>query len=33
VVLVGLIGYFMDLGLRAVQRRALFWSGEERSAK
>jgi NitT/TauT family transport system permease protein len=33
VVLVGLIGYFMHLGLRAVQRRALFWSGEQRSAK
>jgi NitT/TauT family transport system permease protein len=33
VVLVGLIGYFMNLGLRAVQRRALFWSGEERSAR
>lgn len=33
VVLVGLIGYFMNLGLRVIQRRTLFWSGEERSAK
>ena len=33
VVLVGLIGYLMNLGLRAVQRRTLFWAGEERSAQ
>ena len=33
VVLVGLVGYLVNVGLRAVQRRALFWSGEERSAQ
>jgi NitT/TauT family transport system permease protein len=33
VVLVGLIGYLVNVGLRAVQRRALFWAGEERSAQ
>jgi NitT/TauT family transport system permease protein len=31
VVLVGLIGYFMNIGLRTIQRRTLFWSGEERA--
>ncbi len=33
VVLVGLIGYLMNLGLRVLQRRTLFWSGEERSVQ
>jgi ABC-type nitrate/sulfonate/bicarbonate transport system permease component len=33
VILVGLIGYLMNVGLRALQRRTLFWAGEERSAK
>ena len=33
VVLVGLFGYLMNLGLRALERRTLFWSGEERSAQ
>ena len=31
VILVGLIGYLMNVGLRALQRRTLFWAGEERS--
>ena len=33
VVLVGLLGYLVNVGLRAVQRRTLFWAGEERSAQ
>ena len=33
VILVGLIGYLMNVGLRVVQRRTLFWAGEERSAQ
>jgi NitT/TauT family transport system permease protein len=33
VVLVALLGYAVNVGLRAVQRRALFWAGEERSAR
>ena len=33
VVLVGLIGYLVNVGLRVLQRRTLFWSGEERSAQ
>jgi NitT/TauT family transport system permease protein len=33
VVLVALIGYGINVALRAVQRRALFWAGEERSAQ
>jgi NitT/TauT family transport system permease protein len=31
VILVGLIGYLMNVGLRLLQRRMLFWAGEERS--
>ena len=31
VVLVALIGFAVNVGLRAVQRRTLFWAGEERS--
>ena len=31
VVLVALLGYGVNLALRAVQRRTLFWAGEERS--
>jgi ABC-type nitrate/sulfonate/bicarbonate transport system permease component len=31
-VLVALLGYGMNIVLRAVQRRTLFWAGEERSA-
>ena len=33
VVLVGMIGYLMNVGLRVLQRRTLFWAGEERSAQ
>jgi NitT/TauT family transport system permease protein len=33
VVLVGLVGYLVNVGLRSLQRRTLFWSGEERSAR
>ena len=33
VVLVGLIGYLVNVGLRAVQRRTLFWAGEERATR
>ena len=33
VVLVGLLGYLINVGLRMVERRTLFWSGEERSAR
>ncbi len=32
VVLVALLGYSVNVALRVVQRRALFWAGEERSA-
>jgi NitT/TauT family transport system permease protein len=32
VVLVGLLGYALNLGLRSTQRRLVFWVGEERSA-
>jgi NitT/TauT family transport system permease protein len=33
VILVGLIGYLMNVGLRVLQRRMLFWAGEERSTQ
>jgi len=33
VVLVALFGYGVNVGLRALQRRTLFWAGEERSAQ
>jgi NitT/TauT family transport system permease protein len=33
IVLVSLLGYLVNVGLRAVQRRTLFWAGEERSAQ
>jgi len=33
VVLVSLIGFVINVGLRAVQRRTLFWAGEDRSAQ
>src|SRR4029077_13823781 len=33
VVLVSLIGFAVNVGLRAVERRTLFWAGEERSAQ
>ena len=33
IVLVAFIGYLVNIGLRVVQRRTLFWSGEERSAR
>lgn len=33
IVLAALIGYLVNIGLRIVQRRTLFWSGEERSAR
>jgi len=33
VILVGLIGYLVNVGLRVLQRRTLFWAGEERSAR
>jgi ABC-type nitrate/sulfonate/bicarbonate transport system permease component len=33
VVLVSFLGYLVNVGLRAVQRRTLFWAGEERSAQ
>jgi NitT/TauT family transport system permease protein len=33
VIVVGLIGYLMNVGLRALQRRTLFWAGEERSTQ
>ena len=32
-VLVSFLGYLVNVGLRAVQRRTLFWAGEERSAQ
>jgi NitT/TauT family transport system permease protein len=33
IVLVAVIGYAVNVGLRAVQRRTLFWAGEERSTQ
>jgi NitT/TauT family transport system permease protein len=33
VVLVSFLGYLVNVGLRAVQRRTLFWAGEERSVQ
>jgi NitT/TauT family transport system permease protein len=33
VVLVGLFGYAINLALRGVQRRTLFWAGEERATQ
>lgn len=33
VVLVSLLGYAVNVGLRAVQRRALFWAGEEQATQ
>ena len=33
VVLVALLGYGVNVALRAVQRRTLFWAGEERSVQ
>jgi ABC-type nitrate/sulfonate/bicarbonate transport system permease component len=33
VLLVGLLGYLINAGLRAAERRALFWVGEERLAR
>jgi NitT/TauT family transport system permease protein len=33
VVLVAAIGFAVNVGLRALQRRTLFWAGEERSAR
>ncbi len=33
VVLVSFLGYLVNVGLRVVQRRTLFWAGEERSAQ
>jgi ABC-type nitrate/sulfonate/bicarbonate transport system permease component len=33
VVLVGLVGYLVNVGLRVLERRTLFWAGEERSAQ
>ena len=33
VALVSFLGYLVNVGLRAVQRRTLFWAGEERSAQ
>jgi NitT/TauT family transport system permease protein len=33
VVLVSLLGFAVNAGLRAVQRRTLFWAGEERSTQ
>jgi NitT/TauT family transport system permease protein len=33
VIVVGLIGYLMNVGLRVLQRRTLFWAGEERSSQ
>jgi len=33
VVLVSLLGLAVNAGLRVVQRRTLFWAGEERSAQ
>jgi NitT/TauT family transport system permease protein len=33
VVLVSLLGYSVNLLLRAVQRRVVFWAGEERAAQ
>ena len=29
---VALLGYFVNAGLRAAERRAIFWGGEERRA-
>lgn len=33
VVLVSFLGYLVNAGLRAVERRTIFWAGEERSAQ
>lgn len=33
VILVGLIGYLTNVALRVLQRRTLFWAGEERSTQ
>ena len=33
VILVALIGFAVNVGLRAVQRRTLFWAGEERAVQ
>ena len=33
VVLTGVLGYLINVGLRAVERRTLFWAGEERSSR
>jgi ABC-type nitrate/sulfonate/bicarbonate transport system permease component len=33
VVLVGLLGYAINVGLRSVERRTVFWIGEERQAR
>ena len=33
VVLVSLLGFAVNVGLRVIQRRTLFWAGEERSAQ
>ena len=33
VILIGLIGYLMNVALRILQRRTLFWAGEERSTQ
>jgi len=33
IVLVSFLGYLVNVGLRAVQRRTLFWAGEERSVQ
>jgi NitT/TauT family transport system permease protein len=31
VIVAGLVGYLMNVGLRVLQRRTLFWAGEERT--
>jgi ABC-type nitrate/sulfonate/bicarbonate transport system permease component len=33
VIVVGLIGFLVSIGLRVLQRRTLFWAGEERSVQ
>ncbi len=33
IVLVGFLGYAVNLALRSAERRAVFWVGEERVAK